>query len=152
MPRLPLILSLCLLLPYAPAPTTAAGPRDSLVVSTAWLAAHLHDPNLVILHVGDKARYDSKHIPGARRVALADISVSDHSATGLMLEMPPAEELRHGWKRLGCPMPRARSSCSTRTGCRRRRGSCSRSTTPAWATAARSSTAASTRGRKKAAR
>ena len=62
MPRLPLILSLCLLLPYAPAPTTAAGPRDSLVVSTAWLAAHLHDPNLVILHVGDKARYDSKHI------------------------------------------------------------------------------------------
>ena len=101
MPRLPLILSLCLLLPYAPAPTTAPGPRDSLVVSTAWLAAHLHDPNLVILHVGDKARYDSKHIPGARRVALADISVSDHSATGLMLEMPPAEELRHRLEALG---------------------------------------------------
>ena len=100
--RLPPILSLCLLLPYASPPVAkAASPRDSLVVSTAWLAAHLHDPSLVILHVGDKARYDAKHIPGARRVALADISVSDHSATGLMLEMPPAEDLRHQLEALG---------------------------------------------------
>ena len=31
------------------------------------------------------------HIAGARFVALDDISVSDHSGNGLMLEMPPAE-------------------------------------------------------------
>jgi thiosulfate/3-mercaptopyruvate sulfurtransferase len=73
----------------------AKSPRESLVVNTGWLAAHLKDPNLVLLHVGDKDEYAAKHIPGARFVSLKDISVSEHSATGLILEMPPtAEDLR----------------------------------------------------------
>ena len=45
-----------------------ASPRDSIVVSTPWLAAHLHDRDLVLLHVGDKAQYEVAHIPGARFV------------------------------------------------------------------------------------
>ena len=82
-------------------PALAASPRDSMVVSAAWLRAHLTDPNLVLLHVGDKAEYEAKHIPGAVYATLKDISVSDHTGTGLMLEMPPAEELKKDLETLG---------------------------------------------------
>jgi len=80
----------------------AKTPRQSMVVNTAWLAAHLKDPNLVLLHVGDPDEYKAKHIPGARFVSLSDIAVSDRSATGLILEMPPtAEDLRGRLAKLG---------------------------------------------------
>jgi thiosulfate/3-mercaptopyruvate sulfurtransferase len=80
----------------------AKSPRESMVVNTSWLAAHLKDPNLVLLHVGDPDEYKAKHIPGARFVSLSDIAVSDRSATGLILEMPPtAEDLRGRLARLG---------------------------------------------------
>jgi len=72
-----------------------------MVVNTAWLAAHINDANLVLLHVGDKKEYDAKHIPGARFVSLQDISISDHSGKGLMLEMPPADDLRQRLEALG---------------------------------------------------
>jgi thiosulfate/3-mercaptopyruvate sulfurtransferase len=88
-----------LLLPLA---LFAKSPRDSMVVNTSWLAAHLKDPNLVLLHVGDPDEYKAKHIPGARFLSLSDIAVSDHSATGLILEMPPtAEDLRGRLAKLG---------------------------------------------------
>src|SRR3954470_20948208 len=78
-----------------------ASPRQNLVVDAAWLKAHLADPDLVLLHVGDKAEYEAAHIAGARFVSLQDISVSDHSGKGLMLEMPPADDLRHRLEALG---------------------------------------------------
>lgn len=71
--------------------TAAAAPRESMLVSTAWLAERLDDPGLVILHVGTPASY-AQHIPGARHAALADISVS--SPEGGTLEMLPEAELR----------------------------------------------------------
>lgn len=76
-------------------------PRDSLVVSAAWLAQHLTDPDLVLLHVGDKAEYEARHIAGARLVPLSDISVTDRSENGLTLEMPPADDLRQRLAGLG---------------------------------------------------
>jgi thiosulfate/3-mercaptopyruvate sulfurtransferase len=79
----------------------AASPRDSLVVTVPWLSQHLGDPDLVLLHVGDKDDYAVAHIPGARLVSQSDISVSDHSGNGLMLEMPPAGDLRHRLEALG---------------------------------------------------
>jgi thiosulfate/3-mercaptopyruvate sulfurtransferase len=42
-----------------------------------------------------------KHIPGARYVSLDNISVSDHTGAGLMLEMPDAESLRQRLEKLG---------------------------------------------------
>ena len=72
-------------------PTT----RGALLVPASWLVQHLRDPDLVLLHVGDKAEYDARHIPGARFVSLDQISASDHGgAGGLMLEMPPSDTLR----------------------------------------------------------
>jgi thiosulfate/3-mercaptopyruvate sulfurtransferase len=83
------------------AATAFASPRQALVVDAAWLKAHLADPDLVLLHVGDKAGYEAGHIPGARLVSLNDISISDHSGHGLMLEMPPSDDLRHRLEALG---------------------------------------------------
>jgi thiosulfate/3-mercaptopyruvate sulfurtransferase len=79
----------------------AIAQRDQMVVNTAWLAKHLKDPNLVLLHVGTTGEYGAMHIPGARLVDLDDISVSEHTQQGLMLEMPTAESLRDRLQKLG---------------------------------------------------
>lgn len=80
----------------------AIAPSAPVVVSTEWLAGHLKDPNLVLLHVGEKAEYDAGHIPGARYVRLDDISATSHDhANGLMLEMPQADSLRARLEALG---------------------------------------------------
>jgi len=92
---------LLLILAFLVASAVFASPRQNLVVDAAWLKAHLNDPDLVLLHVGDKAEYEAAHIPGARFVSLNDISISDHSGKGLMLEMPPADDLRHRLEALG---------------------------------------------------
>ena len=75
---------------------------EALLVDAAWLAKHLRDRNLVLLHVGDRAQYDSAHIPGARFVRQQDVSVSSHDhATGLMLELPSPDSLRAQLQALG---------------------------------------------------
>ena len=85
-------------------PLAGAAPAHGvpLVVSSAWLAEHLTDPNLVLLHVGDAAEYTRAHLPGARLVAQRDVSVSSHDhENGLMLEMPSVDTLRAQLQRLG---------------------------------------------------
>lgn len=80
----------------------AASPRESLLVTPAWLAAHLSDPNLVLLHVGKQEDYAGAHIPGARYVDWgSDLATSDHSGKGLMLEMLPRDLLRQRLAALG---------------------------------------------------
>ena len=48
-------------------------PAAPVSVSTAWLAANLKDPNLVLLHVGDRKEYDAGHIPGAVSIPVAEL-------------------------------------------------------------------------------
>jgi thiosulfate/3-mercaptopyruvate sulfurtransferase len=67
-------------------------------VSTAWLESHLHDPNLMLLQVGEQSQYKSAHIPGARFVRLDDVAAT---SGGLSLEMPTAPELRKRLQGLG---------------------------------------------------
>ena len=77
-------------------------PKPALLVSTQWLAQHIDDKNLVLLHVGDKKDYDASHIAGARFVSLKDISVSDMGKPGgLMLQMPTPAALRDNLAALG---------------------------------------------------
>ena len=97
MKRPTLLIALCIAASVAQAGT----PRDTMIVSASWLAKHINDSNLVLLHVGDQAGYDAAHIPGARRVSLGEISVSDHSGKGLMLELPSAEDLRQKLEAIG---------------------------------------------------
>jgi thiosulfate/3-mercaptopyruvate sulfurtransferase len=94
---------LVLVLALAARPLTAAE-RDRLLVSTDWLAGRLADPRLVLLHVGDRAEYDAAHLPGARFVALRDVSAGPTGpgeSAALRLEMLPAEELRRRLEALG---------------------------------------------------
>jgi thiosulfate/3-mercaptopyruvate sulfurtransferase len=76
-------------------------PRETLVVSAAWVAQHVKDPNLVLLHIGDRGEYDAGHLPGARFVELSQIAVTDRSGSGLSLEMLPADTLRERLAALG---------------------------------------------------
>ncbi len=65
-------------------------PRPDMLVSTQWLASHAADKNLVVLHVGRRAQYDSGHMAGARFVSLQDISVTEGKLT---LQLPPVAQL-----------------------------------------------------------
>jgi thiosulfate/3-mercaptopyruvate sulfurtransferase len=89
----------------APLPGAAqASPveRDGLVVSAAWLAQHVNDPDLVLLHVGAKPTYDAGHIPNGRYVSWRDaLSVGDGSGSSLTLEMLPADVLHDRLAALG---------------------------------------------------
>lgn len=71
-----------------------------LMVSVEWLKGHLNDPNLVLLHIGDKAEYDKAHIPGAQYISLRDISVSRNNGK-LNTELPPDEDLRKTLEKFG---------------------------------------------------
>lgn len=82
----------------AAAGAVQAAPRDQLLVTPAWLAAHAGDANLVILHAGDKNEYDAKHIPGAIRVSGGDIAPN---ANGLNAQLPAPDDLRQRLQALG---------------------------------------------------
>lgn len=87
----------------APARTGSMKPaeaavRSRLLISTDALARHLHDPNLVLLHVGSTKAYQAAHIPGARLVQLSDIAAVHGK---LALQMPTAQALRRHLDALG---------------------------------------------------
>jgi thiosulfate/3-mercaptopyruvate sulfurtransferase len=99
--RLPIVLVVlwCVLV-ATPTPACASGQRDSMIVSSAWLASHLKDPNLVLLHVGTREGYDAGRIPGARFVSLADISLP-RAEGALALELPAVDVLKTAFENLG---------------------------------------------------
>lgn len=94
-----LVLALLLLMLAQPAWAETA--RDRLVVSPAWVAERLGDPDLVILQVGDKPGYQSGHIPGARLLMLSDIAAPSTGPDSLILQMPEPEALRARLAALG---------------------------------------------------
>jgi len=60
--------------------------RKEMLVSTDWLAAHLNDPDLVVLSIGSAPDFYSKgHIPGARQILLSEIAVT---RDGIPNELP----------------------------------------------------------------
>lgn len=73
--------------------STSARPAvDHMLVSTSWLAEHAKDADLVVLHVGNKAQYDSGHVAGSRLVTLAELSLPQVEG-GLTLQMGTPEQL-----------------------------------------------------------
>ncbi len=90
------VVALACLVPAAVAAAWHGGDEMKVapVVSVEWLASHLKDSNLVLLHVGEEGEYGEGHIPGARYVELNDISLPRQAPDGLSLELPPAEQLR----------------------------------------------------------
>jgi thiosulfate/3-mercaptopyruvate sulfurtransferase len=79
-----------------PAPPAAGDVRPEMIVSTEWLAEHLNDPKVVVLHVGDKrSEYDAGHIPGARFLELGDFIEGEDA------ELPSPEKLKETFEKLG---------------------------------------------------
>jgi thiosulfate/3-mercaptopyruvate sulfurtransferase len=63
-----------------------SAPPDTLLVTPAWLSAHLGQPGLVVIHADrDRAAYDSGHIAGSTYLALASIIVE---RDGIPNELP----------------------------------------------------------------
>lgn len=87
-----------LLFPPAGAPSSAES--VPLVVDDAWLAARLGQPDLVILHVGERGAFAAEHIPGAQYISFDDISTGRQPGA-LSLELMPAEQLRESLERFG---------------------------------------------------
>ena len=83
---------------YAAQACGGHGDAQTMVVATAWLGAHINDPNLVILAIGDNADYDRGHIPGALSVARQDIA---NRLSPLTLELPPIDDLVSAFEKLG---------------------------------------------------
>jgi|ERR1035437_2748906 rhodanese-related sulfurtransferase len=79
------------------------GDRNTMIVTTSWLADHLNDPNLVILSVGQKADYEASHIPGALYLDTAQIAIRTAPAgqPGLNAELPPMAQLKEIFEKLG---------------------------------------------------
>jgi thiosulfate/3-mercaptopyruvate sulfurtransferase len=70
--------------------------HPEMVVSAQWLAAHLNDPKVVVLHVGQKqSEYDEGHIPGARWLQFDDFMEGEDA------ELPPPEKLKETFEKLG---------------------------------------------------
>ena len=69
-------------------------PSIDVVVSTEWLAAHLKDPDVVVVNVGltleDLAAYDSSHVRGARFLPYAKFT---RRSNGLTSEIAPTADL-----------------------------------------------------------
>lgn len=70
---------------------------DGPLVTTAWLQAHLDDPDVVVLEVDEQPLiYNVGHIPGAHNVDWrADLQA--HRTR----DIPDADAIRELWQRLG---------------------------------------------------
>lgn len=77
----------------------SAAAHPEMLVSTAWLADHLNDANVVVLQVGqDRRDYQKEHVPRARFLSTNDFTTGH---TGLMVELPPVEKLKATFEDLG---------------------------------------------------
>ena len=95
-----LLMGLSVLATDTPQPSKSAGAaHPELVVSTQWLADHLSDPNLVIVHIGHhESDYRAGHIPGARYLAMDKFATGDDEPG---TELLPADELKKNLEAIG---------------------------------------------------
>lgn len=76
-----------------------AAVKTDMLVSGAWLADHLKDANLVVLHVAPaRTGYDANHILGARYVPFGELAVT---RDGISNELPPVADLKAVFERAG---------------------------------------------------
>lgn len=86
--------------PVFAAPCGAHGDKNTMLVSTSWLADHLKDPNVVVIVVWNKADFDKGHIPGSVFMDFMDSHLMT-GPTGLTMELPSASQLAETFGKLG---------------------------------------------------
>ncbi len=69
------------------------------VVTTGWLAEHLDDADLVVVHIGRAGSFEEGHLPGARRGSL--LALIRQTETGIRDEMPAADDIADALSKLG---------------------------------------------------
>lgn len=73
--------------------------QHKMLVSTEWLANHLKDPQVLVLHVGsDGKQFVQGHIPGARFLSWSQVATTRN---GLANELPPLADLVKSLRELG---------------------------------------------------
>lgn len=85
---------------FVVAAASAQEPAGPSLATVEWLAAHIGDPALVVLHVGDKAEYDTGHIPGARFIELRELSTPRVEGQ-LSLQLPSDDALEQALEGFG---------------------------------------------------
>src|SRR4026209_1090329 len=76
--------------------------RAAMLVTPRWLQEHINDPKLVLQHVGQRAEYDTTHLPGARFISVEDVvAPRDTAPQARVLEMLPDDALRAQLARFG---------------------------------------------------
>ena len=78
--------------PATSAPNARGANAAPMLVDTKWVAEHINDRDVVVLHVGTKAQYDSGHVAGSRHVSLEELALPQVQG-GLTLQMAGAEQL-----------------------------------------------------------
>jgi len=74
------------------------GSLDRNVVSPAWLAQNLDNPDIVVVAIGPETDANRPHIPGARFVAIESIVARDGWPPD---ELPPIDQLRKAFENGG---------------------------------------------------
>ena len=70
-----------------------------ILVSTDWLAKHLRDPGLVVIHASQqKTDYDAGHVPGARFLPWSGYTIQHD---GLSTELPDAAQVDSALEGIG---------------------------------------------------
>jgi thiosulfate/3-mercaptopyruvate sulfurtransferase len=97
--------AICFFLPQSSAikaqPKQAAGlkVRSEMLVSTDWLAKHINDRDVFVIHTAaDRKHYDDCHLPGARFLSSKDILTTRN---GVANELPPVADLQKVFEQLG---------------------------------------------------
>src|SRR5262245_60620875 len=73
--------------------------RSEMLVSTDWLAKHISDRDVFVIHVAaDRKHYDDGHLPGARFLSSKEILTTRN---GVANELPAVDELQKVFERLG---------------------------------------------------
>jgi thiosulfate/3-mercaptopyruvate sulfurtransferase len=86
------VLAMMAVLPISAQTDSTPKLRQQMLVTTGWLAEHLHDQDLVVLCISATPEFYSKgHIPGARQISLGEIAAT---RDGVPNELPAVEKLR----------------------------------------------------------
>src|SRR5262245_9091757 len=73
--------------------------RSEMLVSTDWLAKHINDQNVFVIHVAtDRKHFDEGHIPGARFLSSKEILTTRN---GVANELPAVADLQKVFEQLG---------------------------------------------------